>query len=132
YRGSSGPGGAGSRGRNARRGTRGPGPAAGAVGGPARAPLLGTLVRRNRRGAGCPRIERRHVAATRGRSFPKGAGMNDQKDIERALSVDDAPVDTENALTRFRARVAREGVLPVSATPRRRIAARWLQTLAAA
>ena len=58
--------------------------------------------------------------------------MNDQENIEHALAVDDAPVDTEGALARFRARVGREGVLPVSAAPRRRIAARWLQALAAA
>src|SRR5207302_6858269 len=63
---------------------------------------------------------RRHVAATRGRSLPEGAGMNDQENIEHALAVDDAPVDTEGALARFRARVGREGVLPVSAAPRRR------------
>lgn len=58
--------------------------------------------------------------------------MNDQKDIERALMVDGAPVDTEGALARFRARVEREGVVPVRAAPRRRIAARWPQAFAAA
>jgi hypothetical protein len=58
--------------------------------------------------------------------------MNDQQDIDRALAVNEAPIDTERALARFRARVECEGVAPVSATSRRRVTGRWPQALAAA
>jgi hypothetical protein len=57
--------------------------------------------------------------------------MNDQNNISRALAVDERPIDTEDALSRFRSRVEREGATPVIAVPRRRISTRWLQALGA-
>ena len=53
-------------------------------------------------------------------------------DIEQLLGGADMRVDTDGALTRFRARVEREGIAPVSRKARRRLSPRWLSRLAAA
>jgi hypothetical protein len=58
--------------------------------------------------------------------------VNDQNDIQRALGTDGPAVDVDGALARFRARVAREQVLPRVVPASRRLAPRWVQALAAA
>ena len=55
-----------------------------------------------------------------------------ENDMERGLGTDEARVDTEGALARFRARVQDEGVMAAPPAMRRRVPARWLQVLAAA
>ncbi|TMC43653.1 MAG: hypothetical protein E6J23_09695 [Chloroflexi bacterium] len=57
--------------------------------------------------------------------------MNDT-DIVRALGATEPQVNTEDALTRFRARVESEGIAGVAPAARRRVTSRWLQGLAAA
>ena len=57
--------------------------------------------------------------------------MND-REIERALSVPPIRVDAEEALTRFRARVRDEEVIPAAPVATRRAHRWWLQGLAAA
>ena len=57
--------------------------------------------------------------------------MNDT-DIARALGTTEPQVHTEDALTRFRARVQSEGITGVAPVARRRVTSRWLQGLAAA
>src|SRR5947207_1288529 len=57
--------------------------------------------------------------------------MNDT-DIARALGTTEPEVNTDDALTRFRARVQDEGIAGVAPVTRRRFTSRWLQGLAAA
>ena len=57
--------------------------------------------------------------------------MNDIE-IERALGTTEARVNTDEALTRFEARLRAEGIAPVAPVARRRTTSRWLQGLAAA
>jgi hypothetical protein len=57
--------------------------------------------------------------------------MNDT-DIGRALGTTEPQVNTDDALTRFRARVQSEGIAEVPPVAPRRATSRWLQGLAAA
>jgi hypothetical protein len=57
--------------------------------------------------------------------------MNDT-DIGQALGTTEPQVNTDDALTRFRARVQSEGIAEVPPVARRRATSRWLQGLAAA
>ena len=58
--------------------------------------------------------------------------MNEQSDIERALATPEARVDVDEALSRFAARVRREGAVPAPTAPRPRATSGWLRGLAAA
>jgi len=58
--------------------------------------------------------------------------MNDDTDIARALGTTEPQVNTDDALTRFRARVESEGITGVPPVARRRVTSRWVQGLAAA
>jgi hypothetical protein len=55
-----------------------------------------------------------------------------ETDITRALGTTEPLVNTDDALTRFRARVQTEGIAEVAPAGRRRVTSRWLQGLAAA
>jgi hypothetical protein len=57
--------------------------------------------------------------------------MNDT-DIAQALGTTEPQVNTDDALTRFRARIQNEGIAGVAPVARRRAMSRWLQGLAAA
>ena len=58
--------------------------------------------------------------------------MNDDTDIARALGTTEPQVNTDDALTRFRARVQSDGITGVPPVARRRVTSRWVQGLAAA
>ena len=58
--------------------------------------------------------------------------MNNDTDIAGALGTAEPHVDTDDALTRFRARVQAEGIAGIPSAARRRATSRWLQGLAAA
>jgi hypothetical protein len=58
--------------------------------------------------------------------------MNNDTDIAGALGTAEPHVDTDDALTRFRARVQVEGIAGIPPAARRRATSRWLQGLAAA
>jgi len=55
-----------------------------------------------------------------------------ETDIAQALGTTEPQVNTDDALTRFRARVQSEGIAEVPPVARRRATSRWLQGLAAA
>ena len=55
-----------------------------------------------------------------------------ETEIARALGTTEPQVNTDEALTRFRARVQSEGIAGVEPVAHRRITTRWLQGLAAA
>jgi len=58
--------------------------------------------------------------------------MNSETDVAGALGTTEPHVNTDDALTRFRARVQSEGIAGVPLVARRRATSRWLQGLAAA
>jgi hypothetical protein len=55
-----------------------------------------------------------------------------ETDIDRALGTTEPRVNTDEALSRFRARVQSEGIAEVAPVRRGRVTSRWLQGLAAA